>query len=216
MISPVLTKDDESKQRAGGSPSSLETSGQEAYNTVHRMVASKVRKDILWTGSDCGLVFVTKDGGKNWENVSPDLPEDSDVYEIEASPHDAGAAYIAVSRYRTANDFLPYLFKTSDYGKTWKNFSEDFPQTEKAGADSEIAKRAAAFSNALAPAGKNLSEIANEPAKLLSKLQTVHWVLFHCEGRPPRSAFAVVDTLEKKINAEIAAWQEFLSKAEKK
>ena len=130
MISPVLTKDDESKQQAGGSPSSLETSGQEAYNTIHRMAASRVEKGVIWTGSDDGLVHVTQDGGQSWENVSPDLPEDSDVYEIEASPHDAGTAYIAVSRYRTANDFKPYLFKTSDYGKTWTNLSGNFPQTE--------------------------------------------------------------------------------------
>ncbi|MCP4900721.1 MAG: hypothetical protein GY906_27470, partial [bacterium] len=130
VISPVLTKDDESKQQAGGSPSSLETSGQEAYNTIHRMVASKIKKGILWTGSDDGLVYVTKNGGKKWMNVSPKLPVDSDVYEIEASPHNAGTAYIAVSRYRTANDFKPYLFKTSNYGRTWKNLSPNFPQTE--------------------------------------------------------------------------------------
>jgi len=131
VISPVLTKDDESKQQAGGSPSSLETSGQEAYNTIHRMVASKVKKGILWTGSDDGLVHVTQNGGKSWENVTPsDMPENTDVYELEASPHDAGTAYVAASRYRTANDFLPYLWKTTDYGKTWINLSKNFPQTE--------------------------------------------------------------------------------------
>jgi len=131
VISPVLTKDDESKQQAGGSPSSLETSGQEAYNTIHRMVASKVKKGILWTGSDDGLVHVTRDGGKSWENVTPsDMPEDTDVYELESSPHDAGTLYVAASRYRTANDFLPYLWKTTDYGKTWVNLSKNFPQTE--------------------------------------------------------------------------------------
>jgi len=130
VISPVLTKDEESKQQAGGSPSSLETSGQEAYNTIHRMVASPISQGMIWTGSDDGLVHLTRDGGQSWNNVSPDLPEDSDVYEIEASPHDAAKAYIAVSRYRTANDFKPYLFKTSDYGKSWKNLSVNFPQTE--------------------------------------------------------------------------------------
>jgi photosystem II stability/assembly factor-like uncharacterized protein len=131
VISPVLTKDDESKQQAGGSPSSLETSGQEAYNTIHRMVASKVQQGILWTGSDDGLVHVTRDGGRIWENVTPpDMLDDSDVYEIDASPHDAGTAYVAVSRYRTANDFRPYLFKTEDYGETWTNLSSSFPQTE--------------------------------------------------------------------------------------
>jgi len=131
VISPVLTKDDETKQQASGSPSSLETSGQEAYNTIHRMVASKVEKGVLWTGSDDGLVYVTQDGGKSWKNVTPpDIPEDTDVYELEASPHDAGTVYVAASRYRTANDFLPYLWKSADFGRTWVNLSKNFPQTE--------------------------------------------------------------------------------------
>ena len=131
VISSVLTKDDESKQQAGGSPSSLETSGQEAYNTIHRMVVSNVKKGILWTGSDDGLVHVSRDGGSSWENVTPpDMPEDTDVYELEASPHDAGTVFVAASRYRTANDFLPYLWKTTDYGNTWTNLSKNFPQTE--------------------------------------------------------------------------------------
>ncbi|MDF1701735.1 MAG: hypothetical protein P1V36_11320, partial [Planctomycetota bacterium] len=130
IISPVLTKDDESKQQAGGSPSTPETSGQEAYNTIHRMVCSKVRKGVMWTGSDDGLVHVTQDGGKTWTDTKIPVPEDSDVYELEASPHDPAVCYVALSRYRTANDFKPYLFKTSDYGKTWTNLSASFPQDE--------------------------------------------------------------------------------------
>lgn len=131
VISPVLTKDDESKQQAGGSPSSLETSGQEAYNTIHRMVASKIKKGLLWVGSDDGLVHVSQDGGKNWENVTPpDMPEVTNVYGLEASPHEAGTLYVAATRYRTANDFMPYLWKTSDYGKTWVNLGKNFPQSE--------------------------------------------------------------------------------------
>ncbi|MDA9858781.1 hypothetical protein N9D23_11735 [Rubripirellula sp.] len=131
VISPELTHNDPSKQQAGGSPSSLETSGQEAYNTIHRMVASKVKKGVLWTGSDDGLVHVTVDGGKSWTNVTPsDMPEVTDVYGLEASPHDAGTIYVVASRYRTANDFKPYLWKSSDFGKTWTNLSQNFPQTE--------------------------------------------------------------------------------------
>ena len=130
-ISEDLTTDDESKQQLGGSPSSAESSGQEAYCTIHRMAASPVKKGVLWTGSDDGLIHVSKDGGKSWKNVTPpDMLEVSDVYEVEASPHNAGTAYFAVSRYRTANDFKPYLFKTSDYGKTWTNLSGNFPQGE--------------------------------------------------------------------------------------
>ncbi len=130
VISPVLTKDDPSKQKAGGSVSSFETSGQEAYNTIHRMVCSPAQSGVLWTGSDDGLVHVTVDGGKTWTNTSLPVPPDSDVYELEASPHDPAVCYVAVSRYRTANDFKPYLFKTDDYGKTWRNLSPQFPQDE--------------------------------------------------------------------------------------
>jgi photosystem II stability/assembly factor-like uncharacterized protein len=131
VISPELTKNDPSKQQAGGSPSSLETSGQEAYNTIHRMVASKVKRGILWTGSDDGLVHVTVDGGRTWNNVTPpDMPEVTDVYGLEASPFDAGTVYVVASRYRTANDFKPYIWKTSDFGKTWSNLSKNFPQSE--------------------------------------------------------------------------------------
>jgi photosystem II stability/assembly factor-like uncharacterized protein len=130
-ISEDLTTDDESKQQLGGSPSSPESSGQEAYCTIHRMAASPVEKGVLWTGSDDGLIHVTQDGGNTWKNVTPpDMLEVSDVYEIEASPHAADTAYFAVSRYRTANDFKPYLYKTSDFGKTWTNLSDNFPQSE--------------------------------------------------------------------------------------
>jgi hypothetical protein len=94
------------------------------------MAASPHEKGTIWTGSDDGLVYITRDGGKNWKNVSPDLPVDSDIYEIELSPHDPGTAYIAVSRYRTANDFSPYLFKTTDYGKSWKKISDSFAKDE--------------------------------------------------------------------------------------
>jgi photosystem II stability/assembly factor-like uncharacterized protein len=130
VISPVLTKDDESKQQPSGSPSSLETSGQEAYNTIHRMVCSTVQKGVIWTGSDDGLVHVSQDGGKTWTNTNLPVPEDSDVYELDASPHDAATCYVALSRYRTANDFRPYLYKTADFGKTWTNLSDNFPAGE--------------------------------------------------------------------------------------
>ena len=80
---------------------------------------------------------------------------------------------------------------------------------EESGEGSDIAGRAAAFSGTLIPVGATLSAIANEPSKLISELTTVHWMLFHSEGRPTESAYAVVDELEKEIEAEIAAWREF-------
>ena len=130
IISPVLTKDDPAKQQPGGSVSSLETSGQEAYNTIHRMACSPARKGVIWTGSDDGLVYVTLDAGASWIDTKLPVPEDSDVYELEASPHDPAVCYVAVSRYRTANDFKPYLYRTEDYGKTWTDMSAGFPQGE--------------------------------------------------------------------------------------
>jgi photosystem II stability/assembly factor-like uncharacterized protein len=130
VISPVLTFDDESKQERGGSPWMPETSGQEAYNTIHRMEASPHEKGVLWAGSDDGRLHVTRDGGETWTDVSPEWPESSDVYEIAASPHDPGTAYVAVTRYRTANDFKPYLYKLTDYGKTARKISGSFPEGE--------------------------------------------------------------------------------------
>ena len=87
---------------------------------------------------------------------------------------------------------------------------------EAAGKDSELAKQAQAFSGKLLPVGKTLSEIANEPAKLLPKLSSVNWMLVQCEGRPPQSAYDVVNALEKEIDAEIAAWNKIAAKAGKK
>jgi hypothetical protein len=83
----------------------------------------------------------------------------------------------------------------------------------EAGEGSEMAERVAAFGGKLVPQGANLSQIANEPPKLLSKLQTVHWMLFHSEGRPPESAYEVVDMIEEKIDAEIDAWRASLADA---
>lgn len=83
---------------------------------------------------------------------------------------------------------------------------------KEAGEDSEIAKRAKEFAGKLVPQGATLSEIANEPPKMLSKLTTVNWMLFHSEGPPTRSAYAVVDEMEKLIDAEIEAWKAFKGK----
>jgi len=129
-ISPVLTRDDESKQQMGGAAWAPETSGQEVYNSIHRMAASPHEPGVLWTGSDDGLIHVTRDGGTTWSNVSPNFPPDTDVYEIEVSPHDPATVYVAASRYRTANDVSPYLYMTADYGTTWTDLSPAFPAGE--------------------------------------------------------------------------------------
>ncbi len=130
-ISADLTKDHKDKQVITGTPWLPEYFGQEVYSTVARMAESPVKRGIIWTGSDDGLIYLTKDEGKTWKNVTiPDLPEFSHVREVEASPHDAATAYVAISNYNTTDDYRPYLYKTSDYGKSWTNLSSTFPQDE--------------------------------------------------------------------------------------
>jgi hypothetical protein len=99
----------------------------EVYDTIFAVVESPVQKDLIWAGSDDGLIHVTTDGGKNWSNVTPKaMPEWGTVSMIEASPYDAGTAYVAVQRHKM-DDFAPYIFKTADFGKTWSSISHGIP-----------------------------------------------------------------------------------------
>ena len=83
-------------------------------------------KDLLWTGSDDGLVHITKNGGESWENITPKGLQECLVNAIEVSPHDPGTIYIATTRYKF-NDYTPAIYKSSDYGKSWTNISEGIP-----------------------------------------------------------------------------------------
>ena len=96
-VSPDLTRNDSTKQGVGGGPITNEGAGGENYNTIYYLIESTLEKGVLWTGSDCGLVHVTMDGGKNWNNVTPvGLPE-SIIHSIELSPHEKGTAYISAT-----------------------------------------------------------------------------------------------------------------------
>ena len=118
VISPDLTRNDTTKQGKGGGPFTNEGAGGENYNTIYYLTESKLEAGVIYTGSDCGLVHITRDGGKNWENITPpNLPESS-IHSIEVSPHAKGTAYIAANRYKF-NDFRAMAYKTTDYGKTW-------------------------------------------------------------------------------------------------
>ena len=118
-ISPDLTRNDKSKQIASGGPITTDDTGTEYYDTIFAVAESPVAKGVIWAGTDDGLVQLTRDGGKNWANVTPkDLADWSRISLIDASPHDAGTAYIAVDRHQL-DDYSPYVYKTSDYGKTW-------------------------------------------------------------------------------------------------
>lgn len=127
IISPDLTRNDKSKQVAAGGPITKDNTGVEVYDTIFSVVESRLQKDLIWAGSDDGLVHVTTDGGKNWANVTPKaMPEWGTVSMIEASPHAAGTAYVSAQRHKM-DDFAPYIFKTTDFGKSWTSITSGIP-----------------------------------------------------------------------------------------
>ncbi len=128
-ISPDLTRNDRSKQGSSGGPITKDNTSVEYYCTIFTVSESPVRAGVIWTGSDDGLVHVTANGGGKWDNVTPkDMPEWIQINSIEASPHDAASAYFAGTMYKS-DDFRPYLYKTNDYGKTWKKIVNGIPET---------------------------------------------------------------------------------------
>ncbi len=119
VVSPDLTRHDPETLRSSGGPITQDNVSTEYYGTIFAFAASPVSPNILWAGSDDGLVHVSQDGGASWQAVTPpDLPEWALVSLIEASPHDAGTAYVAATRYKL-DDPAPYLYRTTDYGRTW-------------------------------------------------------------------------------------------------
>jgi photosystem II stability/assembly factor-like uncharacterized protein len=129
IISPDLTRNDRSKQGSSGGPITKDNTSVEYYCTIFSVMESPVRQGTIWAGSDDGLVHVTRDGGKNWENVTPQgMPEWIQINSIEASANDAATAYLAATMYKL-DDFRPYLYKTGDYGKTWRKITNGIPET---------------------------------------------------------------------------------------
>jgi photosystem II stability/assembly factor-like uncharacterized protein len=126
VISPDLTRDEKEKQGKGGGPYTNEAVGAENYGTIAYLIESPHEKGVLWTGSDDGLVHITRDGGATWTNVTPIGMTETLVNAIEVSPHDPATAYMATTRYKF-NDYTPAIYKTTDYGKTWTNISKGIP-----------------------------------------------------------------------------------------
>ena len=129
-ISPDLTRNDKSKQKWAGGPITGDNTGVETYDTVFVIAESPVQKNLLWAGSDDGLVHVSEDGGKNWRNVTaavPSLPEWGTVSMIEPSHFDANTAYLVVDAHRL-DDSRPYLWRTTDRGRTWKRLDGGLPR----------------------------------------------------------------------------------------
>lgn len=126
-ISPDLTTNDKSKQASSGGPVTKDNTSVEYYCTIFTATESWVEKDLLWTGSDDGLIHVSRDGGKNWENVTPkNIPQWMMWNSVEVDPFKKGTAYFAGTRYKL-DDFRPYIYKTEDYGKSWRLITNGIP-----------------------------------------------------------------------------------------
>lgn len=120
-ISPDLTAHPDGTQGASGEPITRDATGEEIYSVLYSIRESPLEKGLIWTGSNDGLIYVTRDDGKSWTNVTPKgLPPGGRVQNIEPSPHKAGTAYAAIYRFLMDGDFAPYIYRTDDYGKTWQ------------------------------------------------------------------------------------------------
>ena len=126
-ISPDLTRADPATLGHTGGPINRDSVGAEVYATVFSFAESSLEAGVLWAGSDDGLVHISKDGGENWENVTPsELLEWSMVTMLEPSSHDAATCYMSTTRYKL-DDYSPYLYKTTDYGKSWTRINKGIP-----------------------------------------------------------------------------------------
>ena len=127
LLSPDLTRNDPTKLKSSGGPITQDNTSVEYYCTIFAAAESPVQEGVIWTGSDDGLIHITKDGGANWEDVTPKgMPEWMMINSIEPSVFDAGTCYVAGTKYKTG-DFAPYLYKTNDFGKTWKKITDGIP-----------------------------------------------------------------------------------------
>jgi len=123
VISPDLTTNDPEKQKSSGGPITQDNTSVEYYCTIFAANESPLKEGLLWVGSDDGLIHITQDGGKTWTNVTPkNMPDWMMINSIEPSAFDEGTCYVAGTKYKTG-DFTPYLYKTTDYGETWKKIT---------------------------------------------------------------------------------------------
>jgi photosystem II stability/assembly factor-like uncharacterized protein len=129
-ISPDLTAFPPEGQEASGEPITRDATGEEVYSTLYTIRESSKQKGLIWTGSNDGLIYVTRDDGKTWTNVTPkDLPPGGRVQNIEPSPHRPGTAYAAIYR-SLLGDFQPYVYRTDDFGKSWTPLMNGFAKDE--------------------------------------------------------------------------------------
>jgi photosystem II stability/assembly factor-like uncharacterized protein len=126
-ISPDLTRNDKSKQQLPGGPIHYDISGAETYDTIISIQVAQSDPNVIWVGSDDGLVSVTRDGGSTWGKVTPPrAPEWARVYQIDVSQSDPGTAYVAFDAHQS-NDNKPYAYTTTNYGHSWRAISGGLP-----------------------------------------------------------------------------------------
>jgi photosystem II stability/assembly factor-like uncharacterized protein len=126
-ISPDLTRNDRSKQQNSGGPIHYDLSGAETYDTLLSIQVAQSDPQVIWVGSDDGLVSVTRDGGNSWSKVTPPhAPAWARVYQIDVSPSDPGTAYVAIDAHELG-DNKPYAYATTDYGHSWHSIGGGLP-----------------------------------------------------------------------------------------
>lgn len=126
-ISDDLTRNEKSKQGQSGGPLTKDDTSVEYYNTVFTFAESTVQPGVLWTGADDGLIHISRDNGESWNEVTPNGMPEAMASIIDASPHDAGTAYLAATRYKFG-DFSPMLYKTNNYGRSWTEITNGIPE----------------------------------------------------------------------------------------
>ena len=127
IISPDLTRNDPTTLGPSGGPITKDNTAVEYYGTIFAAVESAQEEGVIWVGSDDGLVHITQDGGKNWQNITPaGMPEWMMINSIDVDPFTKGGAYMAGTKYKSG-DNAPYLYKTKDYGKTWTKITSGIP-----------------------------------------------------------------------------------------
>ena len=125
-ISPDLTAFEADKQVNSGYPITRDITGEEYYSTLYEIAESPVQKGVIWTGANDGPIFVTRDDGETWKDVTPDMPKGGRVQTVEPSWADAGTAYACVLRYQLG-DPAPHVYKTTDFGASWTRLGNGLP-----------------------------------------------------------------------------------------
>ncbi|GAB5554300.1 MAG: hypothetical protein Sapg2KO_38910 [Saprospiraceae bacterium] len=188
IISPDLSTNNPAHQKGDYGGLTLDVSGAENYNSILAIAPSPLEKNTIWAGTDDGQIQLTKDGGKTWNNLTSKikgLPKEAWIARIHASPHEEGGAWIVVNNYRKG-DYRPYLFRTKDYGKTWKSMVDE--------------TKVRGYSLALLqdPEEPNLVFLGTEHGLWISIDEGTSWVQF-------KNGFPSVSTMDLKIQKRESA-----------